>query len=143
MAAGTGATRETVIENGKRLYLDKEAFCADTAATHATHAAPGPAPVCSSADDTLPQRGNVGATEDVGTLRFATLSGTNLFLGGPSGEEWTGLIPGPDLAISGAEEFEIRTLPGFVDAQNPDRYPEPITADQFLQERLREIGLVT
>ncbi len=109
--AGTGATRETVIENGKRLYLDKEAFCADTAATHATHTAPGPAPVCSSADDTLPQRGNVGATEDVGTLRFATLSGTNLFLGGPSGEEWTGLIPGPDLAISGAEEFEIRTLP--------------------------------
>jgi len=111
VAAGTGATRETVIENGKRLYLDKEAFCFDTAATHATHTAAGPAPVCSSADDTLPQRGNVGASEDVGTLRFTSLSGANLFLGGPNGEEWTGLIPGPDLAISGAEEFEIRTLP--------------------------------
>ncbi|MCB2063224.1 MAG: isopenicillin N synthase family oxygenase [Novosphingobium sp.] len=39
-------------------------------------------------------------------------------------------------------EFEIRTLPGCSDARNPDRYPDPITADAFLQERLREIGLV-
>jgi len=39
-------------------------------------------------------------------------------------------------------DFAIRTLPGCIDAQNPDRYPMPITADQFLQERLREIGLV-
>jgi hypothetical protein len=109
--AGTGDTHETVIENGKRLYLDKEAFCVDTAATHATHTDVGPAPVCSTADDTLPQRGNVGTSEDVGTLRFTSLNSTNLFLGGPSGEEWTGLIPGPDLAISGAEELEIRTLP--------------------------------
>lgn len=111
IAATTGATRETVIESGKRLYLDKEAFCADTAATHATHTAAGPAPVCSGADDSLPQRGNVGASEDVGTLRLTSLSGANLFLGGPSGEEWTPIIPGPDLAISGAEEFEVRTLP--------------------------------
>ncbi len=39
-------------------------------------------------------------------------------------------------------DFAIRTLPGCIDAQNPDRYPEAITADEFLQERLREIGLM-
>ena len=38
-------------------------------------------------------------------------------------------------------EFAIRTLPGCVSAENPDRYPEPITADDYLHERLREIGL--
>jgi isopenicillin N synthase-like dioxygenase len=40
-------------------------------------------------------------------------------------------------------DFMIRTLPGCIDAQHPDRYPQPVTADGFLQERLREIGLVT
>ncbi len=40
-------------------------------------------------------------------------------------------------------DFTIRTLPGCIDAQHPDRYPQPVTADEFLQERLREIGLVT
>jgi hypothetical protein len=49
--------------------------------------------------------------EDLGNCFPASLSGAKLFLGGPSGEEWTGLIPGPDLAISRAEAFEIRTLP--------------------------------
>ena len=38
-------------------------------------------------------------------------------------------------------DFAIRTLPQCVSAQNPDRYPVPITADDYLQERLREIGL--
>lgn len=38
-------------------------------------------------------------------------------------------------------DFLIETLPGCVSAENPDRYPEPITADEYLQERLREIGL--
>jgi hypothetical protein len=28
-----------------------------------------------------------------------------------------------------------------VDAAHPDRYPTPITADEYLQERLREIKL--
>jgi hypothetical protein len=28
-----------------------------------------------------------------------------------------------------------------VTAENPDRYPESITADEFLQQRLREIKL--
>lgn len=39
-------------------------------------------------------------------------------------------------------DFVIRTLPGCIGADNPDRYPEPITADAYLQQRLREIGLI-
>lgn len=38
-------------------------------------------------------------------------------------------------------DFLIETLPGCIDAAHPNRYPEPITADAYLQERLREIGL--
>jgi isopenicillin N synthase-like dioxygenase len=38
-------------------------------------------------------------------------------------------------------DYEIRTLPSCIDAAHPDLYPEPITADAFLQERLREIKL--
>jgi isopenicillin N synthase-like dioxygenase len=38
-------------------------------------------------------------------------------------------------------DYLIRTLPNCVDAQHPDRYPQPITADEYLQERLREIKL--
>ena len=38
-------------------------------------------------------------------------------------------------------DYLIKTLPNGVDAQHPDRYPDPITADQYLQERLREIKL--
>jgi isopenicillin N synthase-like dioxygenase len=38
-------------------------------------------------------------------------------------------------------EFSIRTLPQCVGPDRPDRYPEPITADEYLQIRLREIGL--
>ena len=38
-------------------------------------------------------------------------------------------------------DWPIRTLPQCVSADNPDRYPVPITADAFLQQRLREIGL--
>ena len=41
-----------------------------------------------------------------------------------------------------APDFEIRTLPGCVSAARPDAYPEPITADAFLQQRLREIRLL-
>jgi isopenicillin N synthase-like dioxygenase len=39
-------------------------------------------------------------------------------------------------------DFEIRTLPGCISAENPDRYPDPITADAYLHQRLREIGLM-
>jgi isopenicillin N synthase-like dioxygenase len=38
-------------------------------------------------------------------------------------------------------DFPIATLPQCVSAERPDRYPEPILADAFLQQRLREIGL--
>ena len=38
-------------------------------------------------------------------------------------------------------DFEIRTLPSCVGASNPDRYPAPITAYAYLQQRLEEIGL--
>jgi isopenicillin N synthase-like dioxygenase len=38
-------------------------------------------------------------------------------------------------------DYLIETLPGCVSAEKPNRYPEPITADDYLQERLREIGL--
>ncbi|MES2291176.1 MAG: 2-oxoglutarate and iron-dependent oxygenase domain-containing protein [Pseudomonadota bacterium] len=41
-----------------------------------------------------------------------------------------------------ASDFEIKTLPGCISAEQPDRYPEPITADGYLQQRLKEIGLL-
>lgn len=40
-----------------------------------------------------------------------------------------------------ASDFLIKTLPQCVDADHPDHYPDPITADGFLQQRLQEIGL--
>ena len=40
-----------------------------------------------------------------------------------------------------APDFEIRTLASAVSAARPDRYPEPITAQAYLDERLREIKL--
>jgi isopenicillin N synthase-like dioxygenase len=38
-------------------------------------------------------------------------------------------------------DFKFVTLPQCISADNPDRYPVSITADDYLQERLREIGL--
>jgi isopenicillin N synthase-like dioxygenase len=38
-------------------------------------------------------------------------------------------------------DFPFETLPQCITPDSPDRYPVPITADQFLQQRLREIGL--
>lgn len=38
--------------------------------------------------------------------------------------------------------YEIKTLHGCISADNPDRYPEPITAQAYLLQRLKEIGLV-
>jgi isopenicillin N synthase-like dioxygenase len=40
-----------------------------------------------------------------------------------------------------APDFEIRTLPGCASPEQPDRYPEPIMAQAYLDERLREIKL--
>ncbi|MBR0553251.1 isopenicillin N synthase family dioxygenase [Stakelama marina] len=41
-----------------------------------------------------------------------------------------------------APDFLIETLPGCVSEENPNRYPEPITAQQYLHQRLVEIGLI-
>jgi isopenicillin N synthase-like dioxygenase len=38
-------------------------------------------------------------------------------------------------------DYPIVTLPGCIDGEHPNRYPEPILADEYLQQRLREIGL--
>ena len=38
-------------------------------------------------------------------------------------------------------DFPFATLPQCITPENPDRYPVSITADDYLQERLREIGL--
>jgi isopenicillin N synthase-like dioxygenase len=38
-------------------------------------------------------------------------------------------------------DYLIETLPSCVDEKHPNRYPEPITADGYLQERLKEIKL--
>ena len=38
-------------------------------------------------------------------------------------------------------DFLIRTLPSCVSQERPDRYPTPITADDFLRRRLEEIKL--
>ena len=44
------------------------------------------------------------------------------------------LHPNPDCLLD--------VLPSCIDAQHPSRYPEPITAHAYLQERLREIRLI-
>lgn len=41
-----------------------------------------------------------------------------------------------------APDFVIETLPGCVSADRPNRYPEPISSHDYLQERLVEIGLI-
>ncbi|WP_448502977.1 isopenicillin N synthase family dioxygenase [Sphingomonas sp.] len=41
-----------------------------------------------------------------------------------------------------APDFVIKTLPGCVGPERPNRYPEPITAHDYLHERLVEIGLI-
>jgi isopenicillin N synthase-like dioxygenase len=40
-----------------------------------------------------------------------------------------------------APDYLIETLPSCITPDNPNRYPEPITAQDFLYERLREIRL--
>lgn len=39
-------------------------------------------------------------------------------------------------------DFLIETLPGCVSEMRPNRYPHSVTADEYLTERLREIGLL-
>ncbi len=40
-----------------------------------------------------------------------------------------------------APDFSIETLPSTISAERPNRYPVPITAEEYLNERLREIKL--
>ena len=44
--------------------------------------------------------------------------------------------------LHAASDFEITTLPGCISPNRPNLYPQPITADAYLHERLREIGLL-
>ena len=39
-------------------------------------------------------------------------------------------------------DYMIETLPGCAGPDNPDKYPEPIRANDYLNQRLREIGLL-
>jgi isopenicillin N synthase-like dioxygenase len=39
-------------------------------------------------------------------------------------------------------DYLIETLPSTIDATHPDLYPKPITAHEYLQQRLREIKLI-
>ena len=41
-----------------------------------------------------------------------------------------------------APDFVIETLPGCITPDNPNRYPQPISSNDYLHERLVEIGLV-
>ncbi|TGX52579.1 isopenicillin N synthase family oxygenase [Sphingomonas gei] len=41
-----------------------------------------------------------------------------------------------------APDFLIETLPGCIGSERPDRYPVPISAHDYLHERLVEIGLI-
>lgn len=41
-----------------------------------------------------------------------------------------------------APDYVIKTLPSCISAATPNRYPEPITAHDFLMQRLREIRLI-
>jgi hypothetical protein len=41
-----------------------------------------------------------------------------------------------------APDFLIETLPATISTERPNRYPTPITAHDYLHERLVEIGLI-
>jgi isopenicillin N synthase-like dioxygenase len=41
-----------------------------------------------------------------------------------------------------APDFVIETLPGCITADNPNRYPEPLSSQEYLNQRLRTLGLL-
>ncbi|MFD1610632.1 isopenicillin N synthase family dioxygenase [Sphingomonas tabacisoli] len=41
-----------------------------------------------------------------------------------------------------APDFVIETLPGCITAENPNRYPEPLSSQEYLNQRLRTLGLL-
>jgi isopenicillin N synthase-like dioxygenase len=59
--------------------------------------------------------------------------------GGPRGERSRYSLP---FFLHPNSEFLIETLPGCSGGGRPNRYPTPITADDYLHQRLREIGLL-
>jgi len=79
-------------------YSNKASFLAATGATSAT--------------GSLPNLGNVGASQVVGSVTFNTLSG-DLFFGTGGASQWSTVLPGNELAISGVESFQIG-VPGSI-----------------------------
>jgi isopenicillin N synthase-like dioxygenase len=41
-----------------------------------------------------------------------------------------------------APDFVIETLPGCITEENPNRYPEPLSSQEYLNRRLRTLGLL-
>ena len=76
------------------VYTNKADFLADTGATSATGA--------------LPNSGGVGfGPVTVGSVTFTSLSTGGLVIGtGHPTNQWSSLIPGNDIAVSGAESFQ-------------------------------------
>jgi hypothetical protein len=72
-------------------YSNQAAFLSDTGAASATGA--------------LPDVGPVAPGFTVGSVSFTSLSG-QFFVGIPP-NDWSSLIPGPDIAISGVESFRV------------------------------------
>lgn len=60
----------------------------------------------------------------------------------PSGERTKHSRYSMPFFLHARSDFPIRTLPQCISAENPNRYPEPILADDYLRERLIEIGLL-
>jgi isopenicillin N synthase-like dioxygenase len=60
----------------------------------------------------------------------------------PSGERSTYSRYSMPFFLHLNSDYPISTLPGCISADNPNRYPEPILADDYLRERLIEIGLL-
>ena len=58
------------------------------------------------------------------------------------GAEWRGVSRySTPFFLHFLPDYEVRTLPRCITAERPDAFPEPITADAFLQQRMREIKL--
>ncbi len=92
LAAGALLTLAAPSEAVLITYANKASFLADTGATSATGA--------------LPDIGDAGSAELVGTVTFTTLSGT-LFFGTGDASQWSTVLPGNELAISGPESFMV------------------------------------
>ena len=89
-------------------FFDETAFLAATGATE---------------NGSVPNSGNVGSSASIGNLNFESINNQNLYfgtgsaglkLGGSSGThiyDWSPLIAGFDIAISGKEDLRITVIP--------------------------------